>query len=122
MTADIRTTRPYFRFKRGTLTLLIETRATAKISNVKTQLLNALQAHDEDNLFAVLNTSNIKLLVQQADADSQYRPLADTTKVSDCGLADDDAIYFVLQKDDGSWEDPHAADYDTDAQDVDMSY
>ncbi|KAJ2825523.1 hypothetical protein IWW50_002810 [Coemansia erecta] len=121
MTVDIRTSKPYFRFKRGALTLFIETRAPEHISSVKVKLLVALKAQGDDDAFTDLGTNDIRLLVRQTGADTQYQPLADNKKVSECGLADDGVIYFVLQNNDGTWEDPHAADYETDAQDMEMA-
>ncbi|KAJ2305198.1 hypothetical protein IWW55_002057 [Coemansia sp. RSA 2706] len=122
MTADICTTKPYFRFKRGVLTVFLETRATEKISAVKAHLVAALQAQGEDDAFAELDPARVELFAPQPDAEPQFRQLASNQKVSECGVNDCGEIFFVLQNDDGTWEEPCVADYDADAQEMDTGY
>ncbi|KAJ2849259.1 hypothetical protein IWW36_002752 [Coemansia brasiliensis] len=117
MTLDITATTPYFCFKRGRLTLLLEARAKDKVSAVKQMLVNALLAQGNDDAFADISVDTIRLYVQQQQ---QFRQLENSSKVSECQIADGETIYFVLQRDNGTWEAPHAADYDADAQDMEI--
>ncbi|KAJ1864199.1 hypothetical protein LPJ78_003544 [Coemansia sp. RSA 989] len=114
---DIAATTPYFRFKRGKLTLLLETCAKDKISAVKQMLVHALLAQGDDDAFADVSVDTIRLYVQQQE---QFCQLENNSKVSQCPVADGETIYFVLQRDNGTWEAPHAADYDADAQDMEI--
>ncbi|KAJ2797127.1 hypothetical protein H4R20_005301 [Coemansia guatemalensis] len=134
---------PYFRLKRGALTVFVKAKATDKILAIKTKLLHALQAHDEDGLFSNLSVGSIHLIApqhqqqqqqeqqqqdqndphdqpQQAPVDSgaQLRPLLDNDKVGASNLVDDGIIYFVFKQQDGTYEEPSVVDYDADAQDM----
>ncbi|KAJ1734817.1 hypothetical protein LPJ61_000874 [Coemansia biformis] len=121
MGADIRATRPYFRFKRGALTLFIEARATEKMAAVRARLAGALQALGGDDAYAAIGPGSIQLLAPQPGGAGQFRVLAGDTRVDACGLEDDAVVHFVLQLDDGTWEEPRAADYDADVGDMDVA-
>ncbi|KAI9504155.1 hypothetical protein BX070DRAFT_223538 [Coemansia spiralis] len=126
--ADIRISRPYFRFKRGHLTLFIEVSFTNTVATLKNKLLTALGEHGAADEFAALTANRVRLVAerhdqQQTSNDStQYRLLDDSATVSASDITDEQIIYFVLQLGDGTWEEPYAADYDADAHDMDVMY
>ncbi|KAJ2077276.1 hypothetical protein H4R24_005223 [Coemansia sp. RSA 988] len=128
---------PYFRLKRGKLTVFIKAKSTEKILAIKTRLLSALQAHGEDGLFSNLSADCIQLIApqhqqqqqdqndahehpQQAPVDTRglFRPLLDNATIGVSDLVDDSVIYFVLKQQDGTYEEPSAVDYDADTQDM----
>ncbi|KAJ2786119.1 hypothetical protein H4R18_000151 [Coemansia javaensis] len=122
MSAEITKTRPYFRFKRGTLTLFVEARAAEKLHAVAVRLASALQAHGGEDVFAAVTPDEIRLLVPDPPpASAQYRVLDPAVRVDASGLEDDAVVYFALLRSDGTWEEPYAMDYDADMQDMDVS-
>ncbi|KAJ2767557.1 hypothetical protein IWQ57_003902 [Coemansia nantahalensis] len=121
MGADIRTARPCFRFKRGTLTLFVETRAPETMAAVRTRLASALQARGGEDVFAGIGPDSIQLHARQPGGGDQLQLLDSSTKVEASGLEDDAVVYFALQRDDGSWEAPHAVGYDVDGSDMDVA-
>ncbi|KAJ1939473.1 hypothetical protein EC988_007299, partial [Linderina pennispora] len=97
--SDIRTTRPYFRFKRGTLTLFIETTKGEKLAAVKSQLVELLHRHEGE--YEGITDDQVKLLVGTPDGSAQqYTEVADKVSVGKSGLVDNQEIYFVLMSDD----------------------
>ncbi|KAI8320702.1 hypothetical protein GQ54DRAFT_298447 [Martensiomyces pterosporus] len=103
--SDVRTSKPYFRFKRGPLTVFVETPATEKISKVKACLLEALHQHGDD--FKSVVAGDIRLAVpQESAADAQHRALDENATVRESELADDQAILFVLRNSDGKQQMP----------------
>ncbi|KAJ1933983.1 hypothetical protein FBU59_005842, partial [Linderina macrospora] len=97
--SDIRTTRPYFRFKRGTLTLFIEAAKGEKLSSVKSHLVELLHRHEGE--YEGITDDQVKLLVSTVDGPAiQFTELADKVSVGKSGLVDNQAIYFVLLSDD----------------------
>ncbi|KAJ2005830.1 hypothetical protein GGI04_000646 [Coemansia thaxteri] len=124
-TADIRKTAPFFRVKRGTLTLFVETQASSTIFALKKKVLDALNEHGDDSAFGGLTTDRIRLLTQEEahapGAVGLYRTLEpDQTTVRGADLVDDQVLYIVLQHADKTWEEPFVADYDADSQDMDV--
>ncbi|KAJ2796156.1 hypothetical protein H4S07_006299 [Coemansia furcata] len=122
---DICQSSPYFRVKRGALTLFIETKSTSTIHSVKLKILAALKDHCDDSVFDGLTTARIRLLAQQgcaiSDPSNLHRTLEpDTVKIKDADLEDDQAIYLAVKCADGTWEEPFVADYDADTQDMDV--
>ncbi|KAJ2160372.1 hypothetical protein GGF46_002320 [Coemansia sp. RSA 552] len=120
MSTDIRKTHPYFRFKRGMLTLFISIRATEEIAAVKRLLIDALEEQGDEAVLSGLTPEGVQLLVEQsqAGAETQYRTLDNDTKVSASDMTDDQVVYFVFQNEDGTWEKPQAADLDADGLDM----
>ncbi|KAJ1661451.1 hypothetical protein IW140_001516 [Coemansia sp. RSA 1813] len=125
---DIRVAQPYFLLKRGTLTLLIESHSTESILQLKHKLLASLCAHEESE-YSTLTPDRIRLVIvaqtqQQSSEDNvrQYQDLDDDLSVGASGLEDEQVVYFVIQFEDGTWEEPHVADYDADAQEMDVMY
>ncbi|PIA19436.1 hypothetical protein COEREDRAFT_5939 [Coemansia reversa NRRL 1564] len=137
--ADVRVSKPYFRLKRGALTVFVETKSTDKISTIKTKLLSALHAQDEDGLFSNLSVDSIQLIAPQhqrqqqqdqqqqdqqeqpqpaQDSGGQLRPLLDNDKIGAGDLIDDGIIYFVFKQQDGTYEEPSVVDYDADTHDM----
>ncbi|KAJ2491590.1 hypothetical protein IWW37_002157 [Coemansia sp. RSA 2050] len=120
---DICHASPYFRVKRGTMTLFIGTKATSNIHSVKLKILAVLKDHYEDSAFKGLSADHIRLVAQQESAtagtSNTYHTLEpDTTKIKDAELVDDQAIYLTLRCADGTWEEPLIADYDVDTHDM----
>ncbi|KAJ2613010.1 hypothetical protein H4S08_002439 [Coemansia sp. RSA 1365] len=127
--ADIRVSKPYYRLKRGTLTVFVETKSTEKIFTIKTKLLSALHAQDKDGLFSNLNIDSIQLIALQDqqqlqqlqpahDSRGQLRLLDDNDKINAGDLIDDGVIYFVFKQEDGTYEEPSVVDYDADTHDM----
>ncbi|KAJ2020432.1 hypothetical protein GGI13_005633 [Coemansia sp. RSA 455] len=124
-TVDICQSSPYFRVKRGTLTLFIGTKATSSIHSVKLKVLAALKDHYNDSAFNGLTAGHIRLLARQesvatgtSDLNRTLEP--DTMKIRDAELVDDQALYLTLKRADGTWEEPFVADYDADTQEMDV--
>ncbi|KAJ2335508.1 hypothetical protein GGI00_001322 [Coemansia sp. RSA 2681] len=125
---DIRQSSPYFRVKRGTLTLFIGARASDNIHSLKMKVLAALKDHCGDSAFTGLTAKRIGLLARHetataASTSGSYRQLEpDNAKIKDAELEDDQVLYLVLQCADGeTWEEPSVADYDADTQDMDVA-
>ncbi|KAJ1798779.1 hypothetical protein LPJ59_002277 [Coemansia sp. RSA 2399] len=125
---DIRVAQPYFLLKRGTLTLFIEALSTESILELKRKLLVSLCAHEESE-YSTLTPDRVRLVTEvqpqlqtSEDRVRQYQALDDGTSVGAAGLVDEQVVYFVIQLEDGTWEEPHAADYDADAQEMDVMY
>ncbi|KAJ2888044.1 hypothetical protein IWW38_005012 [Coemansia aciculifera] len=128
---DIRQSSPYFRVKRGVLTLFISTHANDSIHSVKLKVLAALEEYcGEESAFKELTEKHIRLLAEQATAptstnsgssSSSFRLLEpDNLTIKDSELVDDQILYFTIQRADGAWEEPFVADYDADTQDMDV--
>ncbi|KAJ1944597.1 hypothetical protein GGF37_002117 [Kickxella alabastrina] len=125
---DIREARPYFRFKRGFMTLFIETESKETLLSVRARLLEMLAEHGGgDSDFDGLTVDRVRLVVQEpqqeGDSTMQFRSLEDCALVGAAGLTDDQAVYFVLQGNNGEWEEPEIVDYDAvDSQEMDLGY
>ncbi|KAJ2375767.1 hypothetical protein H4S02_008123 [Coemansia sp. RSA 2611] len=120
---DISQDSPYFRVKRGTMTLFIGAKATSSIHSVKLKVLAALKDHYNDSAYNGLDAGHIRLLVQRESAaagtsNSHHTLGPDTVKIKDAELVDDQAIYLTLRCADGTWEEPSIADYDADTHDM----
>ncbi|KAJ2693338.1 hypothetical protein H4R19_006024, partial [Coemansia spiralis] len=100
MGADIRAARPCFRFKRGTLTLFVEARASETMAAVRARLASALQAQGGEDAYASIGPNSIQLHARQPGGDGQLQLLDSSTKVEASGLEDDAVVYFALQRDD----------------------
>ncbi|KAJ2727195.1 hypothetical protein GGI07_000079 [Coemansia sp. Benny D115] len=113
--------KPYFRVKRGMLTLFVNTESQWTIEELKQQVVTMLLEHDDSKEFQGLEQDQIKLMA--SDANNQYRALDETSTIGASDLTDDQILYFVLMKSNGSWEIPDTVSYDvTDSQDTDMAY
>ncbi|KAJ1959663.1 hypothetical protein GGI12_004220 [Dipsacomyces acuminosporus] len=114
-----RTSKPYFRFKRGTVSVFVETSATESLSRIKQRMVQALQQHGDE--FKDVAADSVQLAVaQSAGSNAQYRQLDESISVGESGLVDDQVIFFVLQKSNGTWEEPAIADYDSGAVDAEL--
>ncbi|KAJ2548511.1 Rho GTPase activating protein [Coemansia sp. RSA 1933] len=125
---DIRVARPVFLLKRGALTLFIESPSTGLIVDLKRKLLVSLCAH-EGSEYSALTLDRVRLVTEvqtqqptTEDSVRQYQVLDDSVSVGAAGLVDEQVIYFVIQLENGTWEEPYAADYDADAQEMDVMY
>ncbi|KAJ1724005.1 hypothetical protein LPJ53_001700 [Coemansia erecta] len=126
-TSSIGLKTPCFRVKRASLTLFVETKATNKVASIKEDIISMLEKHSGgDDLLVGLTPDCIRLIAEQTQHPDQaptLRPLDDSMAIKSSELVDDQVIYFVLQLPDGSWEEPHFADYDAaDSQEMDLSY
>ncbi|KAJ2688138.1 hypothetical protein GGH99_003092 [Coemansia sp. RSA 1285] len=125
---DIRVAHPYFRLKRGTLTLFIESLSTESILGLKQKLLISLRAHEGSD-YSALTLDRLRLVIDgqaqkkvSEEGAQQYQTLDDGVSIGTAGLSDEQIVYFIIQQEDGTWEEPYAADYEADAQDMDMMY
>ncbi|KAJ2757849.1 hypothetical protein H4S06_002977 [Coemansia sp. BCRC 34490] len=125
---DIRVAHPYFQLKRGTLTLFIESLSTEPILGLKQKLLISLRAHEGSD-YSALTLDRLRLVIDDQaqrqvseEGTQQYQTLDDGVSIGAAGLSDEQIVYFIIQQEDGTWEEPYAADYEADAQDMDMMY
>ncbi|KAJ2874763.1 hypothetical protein FB639_004069 [Coemansia asiatica] len=106
---DIRVSHPYFRVKRGLLTVFVDASSNDTVLTTKRRLVSILKEHGGgDSDLMDVSEDSVRLLAdvspqQTSDAQpmdsacAQYRVLDDSAKIGAANLADDQIIYFVLR-------------------------